>query len=163
MAELILFFALEPCELSLILAALPGFLVWTEKGQKFLGYFRILSSCPVPGGGSSERGKGSVTSHCLQTIRPPLPPAPLSASLHLLDPCICCFSASAGAGPSLCWWKALQTIFYYSLNVYHLLENPYTITRMSALGTGVDPLFSKPFLGSPSSLTSGPGSSIEMV
>jgi hypothetical protein len=76
LVELTLLFGLEAFELQCAFARFPGFLVWTgeEWETPFLWYFRILSSCPVPKGGSSDRGKGSIQSHYLQAIRPPLLP-----------------------------------------------------------------------------------------
>ena len=85
-AELTLLFGLEAFELKCALARFPGFLVWTgqEWETPFLRYFRTLSSCVVPKGGSSERGKGSLESHHLQAIRPPL--CPHHVSLENLFP-----------------------------------------------------------------------------
>ena len=52
--ELTLLFGLEAFELERALARFPGFLVWTGKEWEtpFLRYFRTLSSCAVPTGGS---------------------------------------------------------------------------------------------------------------
>lgn len=119
-----LFFALEPFELSHTLAALPGFLVWTEEGQKHQSVFLegISGSClPVQFLEEEVQREGKGQLH-LTVCRPSGHPCPQPLSLCRCFPSTDLTLVHIASSP-LCGWRTLQTIFYYNLKVYHPFEN----------------------------------------